>query len=492
MFLTKTSKQNIILFTIFFSWVNFAYANIEISEIMYSPEGGSNYEWVEIYNNGSTPVDLNKYRFFHGETNSSPISLKSGSTSILQPSKYAVIAKSLSDYSWLNFSDMIFSSSALSLPDSGDNTYIAISDANKTILDYTTYDVANGGSKASKSSLSKINGEWGSGMPTPGRTNQSNTNPNTDAVTSTNSTSDTVYSNSNSISTSSNVSNKDSGVLKVTTKIISPKIVVAGIPFLFSSQTTTNKGDTYAFGKMVWNFGNGMINQVNGAGPFEYTYEYPGEYSMTLSYYSNNFNKQADATNRIIIKVVASEIYISSVGDETNPFIELENKSNYDITLSNWIVTAGTHYFIIPEGTTLLPGKKIKLSPKITGFTGEDIGSVVITNIKKEVIASYPTIAKKSVQKNSQFNNQKNDNPAILNEINNNSQSKDSQIINLNDLSANASQSGVDVSNGTYAFIGLTIIVGMGIAAFLMIKRKDNKADYVGSEIRPEDMSIVE
>src|ERR1035437_10010212 len=119
----KIIKNYIILLVIFFSWVNLAHAGLEITEIMYAPEGGANYEWVEVYNNGSTSIDLNKYRFFHGETTSGPITLKSGDTTILQPSKYAIIAKSLTDYSWLNFSDMVFSASTLSLPDSGDNTY---------------------------------------------------------------------------------------------------------------------------------------------------------------------------------------------------------------------------------------------------------------------------------------------------------------------------------------------------------------------------------
>lgn len=494
MLLTKTLKRNIVLIALFFSWTNFANASLEISEIMYSPESGSDYEWIEIYNNSSTSIDLNKYRFFHGETNSGPITLKSGDTSILQPSKYAIVAKSLADYSWLDFSDMVFSSYTLSLPDSGDNTYIAISDPDKTIIDYITYDISSGGSKASKSSLSKINGEWVSGIPTPGRSNQntSNTNQNIDVVLNTSNTNDSGAVNTNSNNTNSSATQKEPEVLKISTKIISPKIAVAGIPFSFSSLTTTNRGETYAVGKNIWNFGDGRTSEVNSSGPFEYTYEYPGEYAMTLSYFNNYFLKQPDATSRIIIKVVASEISISSVGDNINPFIELENKSNYEITISSWIVTAGTHYFILPEGMILLPGKKIKLSPKITGFTGEDIKSVVITNINKEITASYPVAFKKPIQKSSSFIKQTTGNSVILDKAKTDSQFKDSQIINLNDLAANASGSGVDVSNGTYAFVGLIVLIGMGIAAFLIIKRKENKADYMESDIRPEDMTLVE
>lgn len=473
----------------FFSFANLADASLEITEIMYSPESGADYEWVEIYNNGTTSIDLTKYRFFHGETNSGPLTLKNGENTILSPSNYAIIAKSFTDYSWIDFSGMIFSSSILSLPDSGDNTYIAISDPDKNIIDYILYDISLGGSKISKSSLSKINSEWQSGVPTPGKTNKSvnNTNQNN---TEQEEIANTNYSNP--VNKNSETTKKETEILKITTKILSPKIVVAGIPFSFSSLTTTNRGNTYAVGRFVWNFGDGRVSEVKVPGPFEYTYEYPGEYSMTLSYFDNNFTKQPDATNRIIIKVIPAEIFINSVGDNINPFIELENKSNYEITLSNWIITAGSHYFVIPEGTTLLPGKKIKLSPKITGFTGDDIKSVSIMNTNKELIATYPVEIKIPIQKNLPLSKTTNNKTNNYNNKNEDSLLKDSNIINLNELAASAAGPNVDVSKSTYAFIGLVLIIGIGIASFLLIKRKEKISDYMENDIRPEDMTIIE
>lgn len=478
----------------FFSWANLAHASLEITEIMYSPESGANYEWVEIYNNGTNSVDLTKYRFFHGETNSGPLTLKNGENTILPPSNYAIVAKSLTDYSWIDFSGMIFSSSTLSLPDSGDNTYIAISDPDKNIIDYLLYDTSLGGSKISKSSLSKINSEWQSGIPTPGKTNKSvnNTNPNDTTQDGATGSNETNTNYSNSVNKNSETTKKETEIFKITTKIISPKIVVAGIPFSFSSLTTTNRGSTYAVGRFVWNFGDGRVSEVKAPGPFEYTYEYPGEYSMTLSYFDNNFTKQPDATNRIIVKVIPAEIFISSVGDSVNPFVELENKSNYEITLSNWIITAGFHYFVIPEGTTLLPGKKIKLSPRITGFTGDDIKSVSIMNTNKDLIATYPIEIKIPIQKNLPLKKITNNKTNNYNNKNEGSVSKDSNVINLNELAASAAGPNVDVSKSTYAFIGLVLIIGIGIASFLLIKRKEKISDYMENDIRPEDMKIIE
>jgi hypothetical protein len=156
---------------IFFLLTNIAYANLEISEIMYAPEKGADYEWVEIYNNSLDSIDLNKYRFFHGQ-NSGPLTLRKGNSYILGPYNYALITKSSKDYSWLDVPNMVLSSSVLSLPDKGDNTYIAISDPNKNIITEIRYDPSKGGSKMSKSSLAIINGTWKNGIPTPGSENK--------------------------------------------------------------------------------------------------------------------------------------------------------------------------------------------------------------------------------------------------------------------------------------------------------------------------------
>jgi hypothetical protein len=472
----KVIKYYILFSIALFSCANFASAGLEITEIMYNPESGSAYEWVEIFNNSSNSIDLNKYRFFHGEESSGPITLKSGTTAILQPSQYAIIAKSLTNgYGWLNFSGSIFSAGTLSLPDSGDNNYIAISDSNKIILNDVYYDILSGGSKISKSSLSKINGDWQSGIPTPGEENQSlnNEKTNTDEEDS---SEETVISKEE----------PELEILKITTKIISLKMVTAGIPFSINSLTTSNRGLTYAVGRFVWNFGDGMISEVNKVNPFDYVYVYPGEYVLTLSYFDSVFSEVADATNRVTIKVIPSEIYISSVGDDTDSFIEIENKSNYEIILSNWVVTGGVHYFKIPEGTTLLPNKKMKLSPKITGFVGDDIKSIIITNPSKEVIATYPIIKiQKSINKNTSTYAIAQKNVSALN--------KTPQVINLNDLEGSAEGADVSINKSTYAWIGLLVIIGLGVASFWIIKKKKNTTDdYVEKKIRAEDMTIIE
>lgn len=335
-------------------------------------------------------------------------------------------------------------------------------------------------------------GDWIIASRTPGYLNSESESMQEEVLDENNNDiSDTGSSSKTSSSSSSSTPKEIPIILKITTKIISPKTVIAGIPFSINSLTTTNRGQTYLTGKFVWNFGDGNVSELRKGLPFEYTYEYPGDYALNLTYFESYLSESSGASDRIIIKVVPSEVYINGVGDVLDPFVEIGNKSSNEIFLSNWIITAGIHYFVIPEGTTLLPSKKVKLSPKITGFTGEDIGFVTISNPNKIITATYPNIIeKKFVPKSSPING--NNTSAIEKVTQDNLLTNNSQIINLNELGASAGDSGIKVSKLAYSIIGLFVIIGLGIMSFILIKKKDKAKDYLEKEIRAEDMTIIE
>lgn len=459
----KIIKHYLILLVIFFSWAGVANASLEITEVMYDPEGtDTNREWIKLYNDGSENINIisgktnSAWRFGDGE-NGEALHYISDSLDI-GPGEYAILASDKDTYiPEYSYSGLIADTSMSLNNTSG---VVKIWDGSSprkvvSLFEYNANDSTDGNNESTSS-------------------NEDNSNSSTKSTTS-----------------SSKIEIPE--VFKITTKIISPKNVTAGIPFSLNSLTTTNRGETYAVGKFVWNFGDGMVREIDKSSLFDYIYEYPGEYVLTLSYFDSHFSEVADATDRITIKVIPSEIYISSVGNSADPFIELENKSNYEIILSNWVVTAGVHYFIIPEGTTLLPGKKIKLSPKITGFIGEDIKSVTVTSPSKIITANYPIQTKKSTQKNSSINNISSNNFALPdNNLQDNSLLKDSEVINLNDLGAEASGSGINIPNSAYPLIGLLVVIGLGISSFLLIKMRNKDDDLLDKKIRAEDITIIE
>jgi len=349
----KIIKNYIILLVVFFSWVNIVNAEVFINEVQLSP---IEERFIELYNSGNSSINLTGWAIKRKTASGLDYSLVSMSRlkdKLISSNSYFLLTNEY-DYTGSITPDATW---AKSNSFSNDNTII-LYNSNGDLISKAGWGKASDcdgicpSNPTTDQSLQRISStSWTTASPTPGATNSGVSN--TDS--SDNSSEDnTVDETVDSIS----VVNNTSEIFKITTKIISPKIVTAGIPFLLSSLTTTNRGETYAVGKFVWNFGDGMIREVGQSNPFEYIYEYPGEYALTLSYYDSIFSIKPDAIDKITIKVIPSGINISSVGTVGDPFVEIENKSNYEIILSNWVVTAGIHYFIVPEGTLFYRIKK--------------------------------------------------------------------------------------------------------------------------------------
>ncbi|MSU44645.1 lamin tail domain-containing protein [Candidatus Nomurabacteria bacterium] len=382
---------------IFFSGLHSVFASLTINEIMYAPGNGSDYEWVEIFNSGSSPIDLDNYRFFHGPSESSstsgPLSLRNGTTTILQPSEYAIIGKSpsvVTDYTWLNFSGMILSASTVSLPDSGDNTYIAISDPNKTVLDYVKYDPSLGGSKDSGTSLSKINNIWSGATPTPGITNEIITSLSSPTASTSSSSS---YTSSGTAGTTTETKIKIVEEPKIKTQITAKNLVFAGIPLSFQGTAFGYNNEKLQYGKYFWNFGDGDSKELKASDinmqKFTHTYFYPGEYNVNLEYYSNYYGDTPDASAKMTIKVVGADLLISAVGNEKDFFVELSNNTNYDADISNWILVSSVKNFTFPKNTIINSKKKMTISSNLTHFSIEDKNTLKLLNSQRELIFDY-------------------------------------------------------------------------------------------------------
>ncbi|MCX6753365.1 MAG: lamin tail domain-containing protein [Candidatus Nomurabacteria bacterium] len=395
----------------FFSFSHFASADIKINEIMYAPVNGSNYEWIEIYNSGSDPVDLTKYRFCKDSAcqSSSPFSLKQGSDSILLSNSYAIIAKSISSgYDWLNFSGKIFSASVLSLPDdsSSYNTYVGISDPNKVILDSVTYDTSLGGSKDSNTSLSKINGSWIPGNITPGLENVAHVadnngnnsgdgNGNTnDTGSSGDNTSGSGSGSSTSSHTSSGSSTKEEKIQTIKTKVTTKNNGFINIPINFKAETFGFIGSISKQlydGRYLWNFGDGDSREVEVTNneKFTHTYYYPGEYTVILEHYPNHFTDTPDANDKVIIKISSTVVYISNTGDINDFFVELTNSSDFEADISGWSLSSNNKYFHFPKNTIIPSGKKLLVSSKITGLDFIDKDNLKLLSPTNETVFDY-------------------------------------------------------------------------------------------------------
>jgi len=107
---------------------------------------------------------------------------------------------------------------------------------------------------------------------------------------------------------------EDTGILRISSRIIIPKTIIAGIPFLLGSETKSNKGGTYYIGKFVWNFGDGQSYQFKDNNPFNYTYEYEGEYLLSLSYYDNIFSELPESSTNLKVKLYQQKSQLVLLG----------------------------------------------------------------------------------------------------------------------------------------------------------------------------------
>jgi len=483
---TNTLKKYFVFIVIFLGSFKIAYANLEITEVMYDPQGANtSHQWIEVYNNGSESIDLSNWFLADYDTSWHFRSISSDSTTILGSNSYAIIAKTynLTDFKSKNpsLNGQLFKANITLGAESGK---IGLSSDKKNIIGGISYSspMDNG------NSLQKIDGVWKEAIPTPGI---SNTDSNSNSVenSSSNTSLDTNINSTSTVS-SSNTSKTlsiQTGEVKITTKIISPSIVSSTIPFYVSSLTTTSKKETLISGRYVWNFGDGTSLETKSQQEIEHTYDYPGEYVLSLSYFNNYFEKIPVSTSRITIKVISADIIISTVGNDSDSFIEFENKSKYEIDISGFVIKGNTRNFTIPTGTIILPNHKLKFSSKITNFTESDISSVVVTNKAGDIITIYPQ--KELSIKNNTFNSGSYNNKNIKNNT-----SLKSPAINLNDLAAQAG----DIDNpinykSVYTWFGLLGIIAIGLVFVLITRKKVAMTpDYLEKEIRAEDMTIIE
>lgn len=460
----KIYKKHCFMFIIlvFFIFSHKVNANLKITEIN-NPDIKANQCWIKVYNDDSNQVNLTEWFVMDDDGIIPPKpwhyhTINADGSSILASNSYAIIA------------------------DSSASTIAAFKSKNPNITiplfygSLTFKDEGNMGlSKDKKTIIGQL---YYSG----------------NSASLPDDSSDDNLSDSSSFSDSVQDSIPvDSGkIYKIETNIISPKIATAGVPFIIDHQTYGDKKEKVIIGRFVWNFGDGMKKESNVSDPFPYIYQYPGDYVLTLSFYDSSFDTTPDATDRVIVKVISSGIVISSVGTAVDPYIEIENNSNYEMSLRDWILKGVNHSFIIPEGMAILPNKKLKLSPKITGFDFSDLSNISIMDSSGQVFASYP----KRITSSYENTQRKNISTGIIKAdiVKNDEFDNSSGVINLNDLGANSLDlNKTEIFNKTfYIWFALIFVIILGIFSILLIRKKDDYKDYVNYELSAKDMTIIE
>ncbi len=141
-----------------------------ISEIMYDPAGSdSNREWIEVYNSGSSGIDLAGHYLLTDGLSSSHHGLAAQGSSVIPAGGYAVIVQTVDGFKgdYPAFSGLIFDSSWTGLTATAGKT-LAIIDSGSAVLDTVTYDPTIGATNDGNSLQRNASGTWATATPTPG------------------------------------------------------------------------------------------------------------------------------------------------------------------------------------------------------------------------------------------------------------------------------------------------------------------------------------
>ena len=359
---------------------------VYISEIMYDPEGSdTSREWVEIYNDTGGSINFATWKLFEANTNHG-ISVYS-STTLVSPNSYAIIAdnpvKFLIDYP--SFVGIIYDSS-FSLSNSGE--LIILKDNNLIQIDSVNYSVSAGGDDDG-STLSFASSSFVRGRATPGSLNiEEQKSPSTNTITSPGSISPTLTA----------------PTADIILLLPETKTVAVGADSDFSVKAITSSGRKSIDGlNYTWTFGDGGTRVGKSV---SYHYFYPGNYTVMVKAESESYIEKG----RIKVKVVNPEIEIDSVDVLNNgAYIDIKNKNNNEVDLSNWIFDINSNFYTLPENTIIGASGVTRLSGRALGFSTSTNNSILGTTTIRILYPDHSLFNKYEFKNNDTLNDNKKD-----------------------------------------------------------------------------------
>ncbi len=371
-----------------------SFAQVSINEIMYDLSGSdTGREWVEIYNGGSSAVDISSYKFLESTGASNHTLTLIQGTATLPAGGFAVIvsdsAKFLADWPPASFSGNLFKASFSSLNNTGGT--LILKDSSAVVIDQVTY-ASTQGASGDGNSLQKTASGWSAGGPTPGASNISvgvtssgiSTTTEVADMTSGSSSGDNVSSSSASaysepVSLSSAMEKMEFQISAGRDRLTAVGNTVTFHAVVTRTQATPEQGITYA-----WSFGDGTTGQ--GA-DVKHAYRFPGEYTVVLT----GSYSDAQAVNEAKVTVVAPKVSMAKVSGG----LEIANNSGTEINLEGWNLAGERRTFTFPVDTLISSGKKIIFADEVTGMSAG--GVQLLSPIGKELATTISPSASASV-----------------------------------------------------------------------------------------------
>ena len=319
-------------------------AQIKITEIMYDPEGSdTKREWIEVYNAGSTNIDLGTYFLFE---NNVFHKLVAQSSTIIAPGEYAIIVDSIAEViaEYKEFIGKIFDS-AFSLNNTGET--LSIANSNKEIVDTTVY-TSQMGANNDGNSLQINEGEIISAGSTFGFENK--TESESSATSENNSTSTLQGGSSASSNTSSHTQQESISTYTASSQfkigIGRDRVVSTNTPIEFFVQIS--KADINP--RISWNMGD--FTTMKGK-KVNHTYMYEGIYEVIAQAYHDGYT----SVSRTQVVVGVPNLSIT----QASSTLIIRNNSKNEINIGNFRFNfMNGDSYIIPQNTIITGNTEIR------------------------------------------------------------------------------------------------------------------------------------
>lgn len=343
-----------------------AHGQIVVSEFLYdAPGSDDNQEWLEVFNAGSTPVDLSKWKVNDGSNHILNVPPKNGGTGslTLPPGGYLVLADDATVFIAAHPSPACaVIDTTLSLGNTG-GTVSLIDDTGATVdsLPYTKDQGGAGdGNTLARANVSEKTVTAGSPSPCTGTLSASATD------TANTSTEDSAQKAVAPVSQSQSASAPTSSYVAPPVPILfadggEDRTVIVGADVILSGRAYLRSKDIVEKVRHNWNFGDG--NVAEGASVVHH-WEYPGRYAVVLTVAQGTDT----ASDRIVIVAEPAKLSFTALADGG---IEIGNGAGRDLDLSRWIVRSTGQSFTLPPESFLLSGASLRISAKTLGFRAD-------------------------------------------------------------------------------------------------------------------------
>lgn len=352
-----TPKTTSVLLLIALSVPFVASADVIINEFLYDGPGtDTDQEYVELFNSGSAPVDLSKWKINDGSSHVLNVPPKNGGVGsiTIEPGAYVLLVDNAANFiaAHPGVSGTIIDT-VLSLANLGGT--IALSDDTGTVVSSVTYS-KDQGANGDGNSLQKNGSTWIMALPTTNATNATvAAAPVTESSTSTASTSASVQTTVASTPVSSYVAPP---VPTLFADAGDDRAVIVGADTEFNGRAYDRDRQDVDHVRFMWNFGDGSTAEGSSV---MHHYDYPGLYAVVLSIAQN----KTAVLDKIVVQADPARLSFTTMPDGS---VSIGNQDSRELDVSGWIIRSFARSFILPEHSILLKGSSLRVSQRTLNF----------------------------------------------------------------------------------------------------------------------------